>query len=157
MFARCPQFFEEPVQVRFGHQFGGHEVCVPIWRPCVEVPQLEGFSFHVPFVVWRHQHRGPSKAELERRTELFNKKDWPLLLEEARSSATGSRRKCAQLTEEEDLARRARQVEKFVHQGEVSRARQILCSQARAPGTSAILNELRDPERLLSRLTEAIP
>ena len=31
VFARCPQFLEGPVQVRFGHQFGGHEVCVPIW------------------------------------------------------------------------------------------------------------------------------
>ena len=59
--------------------------------------------------------------------ELFNKKDWALLLEEARCSATGSRRKPAQLTEEEDLVCRARQAEKFVHQGEVSRARQAVC------------------------------
>ena len=85
-------------------------------------------------LLWRHQHRGPSEAVLERRMELFNKKYWPLLLEEARSSATGSLRKFAQLTEEEDLARRARQAEKFVHQGEVSRARQAC---VRRPGHQA--------------------
>ena len=62
--------------------------------------------------------------------ELFYKKDWALLLEEARCSVTGSRRKLARLTEEEDFVRRARQAEKFAHQGEVSRARQALCSQA---------------------------
>ena len=108
-------------------------------------------------LLWRHQQRGPSKAELERRMELFNQQDWVLLLEEARNSATRLRRQRAQMSEEEDLVRRARQAEKFVHQGEVSRARQVLCSQAKAPGTSATLNELRDPERRPSRLSEAIP
>ena len=44
-----------------------------------------------------------------------------------------------------------------MHQGEVSRARQVLCSQARAPGTRATLNELRDPERRAPRLSKAIP
>ena len=66
-----------------------------------------------------------------RRVELFKKKDWVLQLEEARSSAK----------EAYTVDRRLRS---FLHQGEVSRARQALCSQARAPGTSATLNELRD-------------
>ena len=48
-------------------------------------------------------------------------------------------------------------MEKFVDQGEVSRARQALCSQARAPGATATLNELRDPECRPTRLSEAIP
>ena len=47
-----------------------------------------------------------------------------------------------------------------MHQGEVSRASgrvPALCSQARAPGTSATLNELRNEGRRPSRLSEAIP
>ena len=96
-------------------------------------------------LLWRQKQRGPSKAELERRMEFFNKTDWRCCWRR-RGAAPGPRRKPAQLTG------RVRQAEKFVHQGEVSRARQVLCSQARAPGTSAILNKLRDLERRPSRL-----
>ena len=91
--------------------------------------------------------RSVDKAELERRAGLFHRQEWILLLEEARHMSSGLRRKTTQLTAEEEEVRRARQAEKIVHQGEVSRARQALCSQARAPGTTATLNELRDPER----------
>ena len=59
-----------------------------------------------------------------------------------------------QLTPEEELVRRRRQAEKLVHQGEVSRARQALCSQA---SNVATLNELRDPVRRPAQLSEAIP
>ena len=51
-------------------------------------------------------------------------------LEEAKHSATGLRSKPNPLLPEEELVRRGRRAEKFVHQGEVSRARQALCSQA---------------------------
>ena len=44
-----------------------------------------------------------------------------------------------------------------MHQGEVSNARQVLFSQAKAPGNQATLNELRDPERRPPQLSEAIP
>ena len=44
-----------------------------------------------------------------------------------------------------------------MHQGEVSRARQVLCSQAKAPGNQVTLNELRHPERRPPQLSEAIP
>ena len=94
-------------------------------------------------ILWRQQQRGPPKAELERRMDLFQNRSGCFLLEEARHSATGFRRKPNPLTPEEELVRRGRQAEKFVHQGEVSRARQALCSQARAPGTAATSNELR--------------
>ena len=134
--------------MRTAYESGDHVLKCRSWKV---------FRLTSRMLLWRHQQRGPSKAELERRIELFNKKDWALLLEEARSSAIRKPRKPAQLLEEEDVVRRARQAEKLVQQGEVSRARQVLCSQARAPGTSATLNELRDPERRPSRLSEAIP
>ena len=89
--------------------------------------------------------------------DLFSKQEWVLLLEEARQCATGLRRKPNLLTPEEELARRGRKAEKLVHQGEVSRVRQALRSQARAPGTVATLNELRDPVRRPAQLSEAIP
>ena len=58
---------------------------------------------------------------------------------------------------EEELIRRGRQAEKLVHQGEVSRARQALCSLARAPSNVATLKEFRDPVRRPAQLSEAIP
>ena len=66
--------------------------------------------------------------------ELFN--SWVLLLEVQRHRT--AKEACT-------VDRRGRfgpwdSAEKFVHQGEVSRARQALCSQARAP--PATLNEL---------------
>ena len=108
-------------------------------------------------ILWRKHQWGPTKVELERRMDLFHKQEWVLLSEEARQCATGLRRKPNQLTPEEELVCRGHQAEKLVHQGEVSRARQALCSQARAPGTAATLNELRDPVRRPAQLSEAIP
>ena len=81
-------------------------------------------------ILWRKHQRGPTKVELERRMDLFHKQEWVLLSEEARQCATGLRRKPT--SPEEELVCRGRQAEKLV-QGEVSRARQALCSQARAP------------------------
>ena len=57
----------------------------------------------------------PACGGVGRRMDLFQKQEWVLLLEGARLS-TGLRR--THLTPEEE-----RQAEKFVHQGEVSRAR----------------------------------
>ena len=108
-------------------------------------------------LLWRQKQRGPTKAELERRVDLFHRQEWTLLLDEARHSSSSLRRKISPLTIEEEGVRRARRAEILVHQGEVSRARQVLCSQAKAPGNQATLNELRDPERRPPQLSEAIP
>ena len=121
------------------------------------MPQLEALqidfshAFVAPEAAWTHQ------AELERRADLFHRQEWTLLLDEARHSSSGLRRKTSPLTIEEEGVRRARRAETLVHQGEVSRARQVLSSQARAPGNQATLNEFRDPERRPPQLSEAIP
>ena len=108
-------------------------------------------------LLWRQKQRGPTKAELERRVDLFHKQEWTLSLDEARHSSSGLRRKTSPLTTDEEGVRRARRAETLVHQGEVSRARQVLRSQAKAPGNRATLNELGDPERRPPQLFEAIP
>ena len=121
------------------------------------MPQLEALKINFSHDLWRQEQRGPTKAELERMVDLFHRQEWTLLLDETRHSSSGLRRKTSPLTTEEEKVRRARRAETLVHQGEVSRARQVQCSQARAPGTRATLNELRDPERSPPRLSEAIP
>ena len=74
LFARCPQFPEVPVRsalvssleaMRTAYQSGDHVLKCRSWK----VSRLTSRTF-----LWRQQ-RGPSKAELERRMELFNKKD----------------------------------------------------------------------------------
>ena len=106
MCARCSQFPARPVQVSCGYR---------TWKV---------FRLTSRMILWREQQRGPTKAELERRMDLFQKQEWV-------------RSKPNPLTPEEELVRRGRQAEKSVHQGQMSRARQALCSQARAPGTVA--------------------
>ena len=135
------QFRSALVTSEGGCNTGDHALKCRIWKV---------FRLTSRMILWR-------KQQLERRMDLFQKQKWVLVLEQARHSATGFCRKPNPLTPEEELVRRARQAEKFLHQGEVSRARQALCSQARAPGTVATVNELRDPERRPPRLSEAIP
>ena len=120
---------------------GDHALKCRIWKV---------FRLTSRMILWR-------KQQLERRMDLFQKQKWVLVLEQARHSATGFCKKPNPLTPEEELFRRARQAEKFLHQGDVSRARQALCSQARASGTAATVNELRDLERRPPRLSEAVP
>ena len=65
-------------------------------------------------LLWRQKQRGPTKAELERRVDLFHRQEWTLLLDEARHSSSGLRRKTSPLTTEEEGVRRARQAETLV-------------------------------------------
>ena len=102
------------------------------------------FSAHIPHVVCCGATKWTKQSKVVRRVELFKKKDWVLQLEEAKSSA-------------KEAYAVDRKLRSLLHQGEVSRARQVLCSQARAPGTSATLNELRDPELRPSGLSEGVP
>ena len=156
--AGCAQFLAWPVQASSGCQFGGHEVSLHNTGDHAQKCRSWKVSrLTSRMILWRKHQRGPTKAELERRMDFFHKQEWVLLLEEARQCATGLRRKPNPLTPEEELVRRGRQAEKLVHHGEVSRARQALCCQARGPGTVATLNELRDPVRRPAQLSEAIP
>ena len=127
--------------VRAACNTGDHAPKCRIWKV---------FRLTSRMILWR-------KQQLERRMDLFQKQQWVLVLEQARHSATGFCRKPNPLTPEEELVRRARQAEKFLHQRDAPRARQALCSQARASGTAATVNELRDLERRPPRLSEAIP
>ena len=157
LFASSSELLEGPVSealvtsleaMRAAYHSGDHAQKCRSWKL---------FRLTSRMLLWRQKQRGPTKAELERRVDLFHRQEWTLLLDEARHSSSGLRRKISPLTIEEEGVRRARRAETLVHQGEVSRARQVLCSQAKAPGNQATLNELRDPERRPPQLSEAIP
>ena len=71
------------------------------------------FRLTFRMLLWRQKQRGPTKAELERRVDLFHRQEWTLLLDEARHSSSSLRRKISPLTIEEEGVRRARRAEIF--------------------------------------------
>ena len=69
---------------------------------------LKLFRLRSRVILWRQEQRGPTKAELARRVDLFHRQERLLLLEEARHSSSGLRRETTQLTIEEEEVRTAR-------------------------------------------------
>ena len=74
-------------------------------------------------LLWRSQARGPTRKELEERVRRFQNEEWLALAREARAAGSTARRSQRQLTEAEELERRARRAETCVRRGEVSRGR----------------------------------
>ena len=64
VFARSPQFLEGPVQVSFGHEFGSHKTAYKSGDYVLKCRSWKVFRITSRTLLWRHQHRGPSKAEL---------------------------------------------------------------------------------------------
>ena len=63
------------------------------------------FRLSSRMILWRQEQRGPTKAELARRVDIFHRQEWLLLLDEARHSSSGLRRKTTRLTIEEEEVR----------------------------------------------------
>ena len=97
------------------------------------------------------------KAIFLERLARFQRGEWSELLTEAEEAGRARRRLARELDAEQLQQRRLDEAERRVSLREITRARVLITSTGLAPGNNETLDQLKDPQRRPTALTEPLP